>query len=272
VHTISVANEGGSAGKTSSVVTLATLAALDGREVLIIDLDAQANASVWLRATEPGPTSGDVLLDRAHLAEAIVATDVPNLWLVPSSGRLNADALDLSARVVGGEQRLKMALDAIPTPGPDLVMIDCPGSMSVLTVAALVASDAVVTVAQPTLKELAGVPKLDATVAEVARAYRPGLGLGAVIPCIVPGWPGSQRREAGAGETYGASSGAVYSEALALLQREWGDLVTPAVRRSVRVPEAYAQQVPLPLHAPREPVTEDYRLVHKHLTAAGILP
>lgn len=269
MHTICVANEGGSAGKTSTVVTLAALAALDGKEVLVIDLDAQANATTWLGAIDPGKTSGDVLLERAHLAEAILGTDVPNLWLVPSSSRLNADSFDLSARVLGGEQRLKLALDAIPHPGPDLVIVDCPGSMSVLTIAALVASDAVVTVAQPTLKELAGVPRLDATIGEVARAYRPGLKMSAVVPCIVPG---IRRRDAEGEETTGSSSGAVYSEALALLQNEWGDLVTPAVRRSVRVPEAYAQQVPLPIHAPREPVTEDYRLVYKHLTAAGIMP
>lgn len=266
---ISVANEGGSAGKTSSVVTLATLAALEGLEVLVVDLDAQANASTWFGATEPAITSGDVILQRAHLDSAIVPTEIPTLWVVPSSSHLNAAALELS-RTVGGEQRLRLALDAIRAPGPDLVMIDCPGSMSVLTVAALVASHAVITVAQPTLKELAGVPRLEATIGEVAQAYRPGLTLNAVIPCIVPGY---QRRAGDARDAHTSSgAGAVYSESLALLQEQWGDLVTPPVRRSVRVPEAYAQQVPLPVHAPREPVTEDYRLAYKHLAAAGIMP
>lgn len=254
MSTISIANQAGSAGKTTTAVTLAALLAGNGLEVLLIDLDAQANASFWLGVADPeGPTSGDVLVRRVPLAEAIVATAVPGLRLVPSTPALDSDAVELG-RALGGEQRLRLALESCAP--PDVTLIDCPGSLSILTVAALVAGDAVVTVAQPTVKELAGLPRLEATVEDVRAAYNPKLTLAAVIPCIVPP----------------PSSGSLYSEALVLLRDSYGDQVTPPIRRSVRIPEAYSRQVPLTAHAPREPVTEDYRTVLAHLTSRGTLP
>ena len=256
MHVLAIANQAGSAGKTTTAVTIAALLAEQGYGVLLIDADGQANASAWLGVETASYTTGDVLHQRVSLAEACVTTTVPRLILLPSTQTLDADAVNL-ARAVGGEQRLRLALDQLSeAERPDVVLIDCPGSMSVTTVAALVAATGVVTVAQPTLKELAGVPKLETTVADVAQAYRPGLTLGAVVPCIVPP----------------SSSGTLYSESLALLRESYGALVTPPVRRSVRVPEAYAQRNPLPMHAPREQVTEDYRGVAKHLVAAGLLP
>lgn len=253
MSTTTYANQAGSAGKTTSAVTIAAMLAEAGHDVLLIDSDAQANASTWLGIIDPQVTLGDVLLRRASLADAIVATAIPGLRLVAASDRLDGDAVDL-ARVLGGEQRLRVALESGPQ--AEVTIIDCPGALSILTIAALVASDTVVTVAQPTVKELAGLPKMEATVDEVRAAYNPRLRLAAVIPCIVPP----------------ATSGTLYSEALTLLQTTYGDLVTPPVRRSVRIPEAYSQQVPLNLHAPREAVTEDYRAVLKHLIAASVMP
>ena len=137
-----------------------------------------------------------------------------------------------------------------------MTIIDCPASLGILTASALIAADAVVTVALPTVKELAGVPKIEATVGDVRDAYRPELRLAAVIPCSVPP----------------ASAGALYSQALDLLRETFGDLVTHPVRRSVRVPEAYAHATPLPLHAPRDAVTADYRAVLRDLTDRGVVP
>lgn len=253
MSTTTFANQAGSAGKTTSAVTIAALLAEAGHDVLLIDSDAQANATTWLGVNDPALTLGDVLLRRATLAEAVVSTAVPGLRLVPASDRLDGDAVELQ-RALGGDQRLRAALQSMPP--ADATIIDCPGSLSILTVAALVASDCVVSVAQPTIKELAGLPKMEATVEEVRDAYNAKLRLGAVIPCIVPP----------------ASSGAAYGEALTLLRDTYGDLVTPSVRRSVRIPESYAQQTPLNVHAPREAVTEDYRAVLAYLSTAGILP
>lgn len=253
MSTITFANQAGSAGKTSSAVTLAALLAGRGYTVRLIDSDAQANATLWLKVGGHRLTLGDVLHRRASLHDATVDTAVPGLQLVPSHSRLDSDAVEL-ARGVGGEQRLRLAIEDAPP--ADVTIIDCPGALSILTVAALVASDALVTVTQPTVKELAGLPQMEATAEEVRAAYNPKLRLAAVVPCIVPP----------------AASGALYTQALAMLREQWGDLVTPPVRRSVRIPEAYSQQVPLSVHAPHEGVTDDYRAVLEHLVAAGVLP
>ena len=86
---------------------------------------------------------------------------------------MDAAASDLG-RVTGGEQRLRLALSDVSD--ADVVLIDCPGALSVVTVAAMVAATSVLTVTAPTAKELAGVPRLEDTIAEVQQAYNPGLG------------------------------------------------------------------------------------------------
>lgn len=249
---ISVANQAGSAGKTTTAITLAALLAADGRRVRVIDLDAQSNASYWLGVTGASSVSADVLLGRSDLADVEVETGIEGLTLLPSTGRLDDDAVEL-ARTLGGEQRLRIALEAASP--VDVTFIDCPGSLSVLTIAALVASDYALTVTQPTIKELEGIPKMEQTVRDVAAAYNPKLRLGAVVPCIVPG----------------ANAGSVYGEALRLLTDNYQALVTPSARRSARIPEAYSQQRPLPVHAPREPVTQDYRDILADIEAKGLL-
>ncbi len=258
MHVIPIANQAGSAGKTSTAVTLAALLSQDGHQVLLVDADPQANASSWLGHDEPDLTIGEVLLREVDMSEAVVDTEWPGLRLLPASPALDGSSVTL-ARTTGGEQRLRQALDRWtqndPT-GVDVVLVDCPGSMSVLTVAALAAATSVITVTQPTIKELEGLPKLEETINDVADAYRPGLALAAVVPCIVPS----------------STAGAVYSESMALLRDSYPELVTPAVRRSARVPEAYAQRRPLPMHAPTEGVTDDYRAVAAQLISMGVLP
>ena len=103
--------------------------------------------------------------------------------------------------------------------------------------------------ATPSLKELEGLPSLEETIAKVRGMYKPDLYLSAVIPCIVPP----------------ASAGALYVEGQERLREAYGDLVTPPVRRSVRVPEAYSQRVPLTVHAPLEQITSDYQAVADYL-------
>lgn len=113
---IAVGNQGGSAGKTTLVVNAAArLAQVTGRRVRVIDLDAQANASHWLGHPEPtdGPTISDVLFHNAALADADRAVAaVDGLTLVPAR-RAEMEGADVTlARVLGGEQRLRMALAA----------------------------------------------------------------------------------------------------------------------------------------------------------------
>lgn len=254
---IAVGNQGGSAGKTTLVVNAAArLVQLTGRPVQVIDLDAQANSSHWLGWPEPdgAPTVSDVLFHGAALAAAArPVTKVDGLTVVPAR-RAEMEGADVTlARILGGEQRLRLAVEA--DPDPDTIrLLDCPGSLSTVTVAALVAADVAVTVFAPAEKEAAAVGAFEGTVEQVAAAYNPRLRLAAVVPSIVP------------------PAGRYYADVLDQVRAGWGELVTPSVRRSVRVPEAYSAQLPLSLYAPTEAVTDDLAAVVDHLLAAGAVP
>lgn len=249
---IAIANQAGSAGKTTTAVTLAGLIAESGRRVRLVDSDGQANATTAL-GIDPSdrPTLSEVLLQQATIAEAEQPTKVDRLTVVPASADLDGTAIEL-ARALGGDQRLRRAMQAAPP--VDINIYDCPGALSVLTIGALVVGRWVITVTKPTIKELAGVPALEDTIAEVRDSYNDEIELAGVVPCEVPA----------------KTAGKVYEMALGLLQKEYGELVTPPVRRSARVPEAYSNGQPLHVYAPNEPVTEDYRNVLRYLEQRGV--
>ena len=250
---VAVANAAGSAGKTTTATSLAATAALNGYRVLLVDLDGQATATEWVTSPDMvvGATSGDVLLRRAALSDAVIGTTVPGLQLLPAARSLDTDQIELMSVVTGREQRLRLALrDATA----DTVILDCPGQISTVTVSALVAATYVVAVTQPTLKELRGLPALEDVVRDIDDAYGTGLSVAAVVPCMVPP----------------RGAGALYEEAMTLLRNEYGDLVAPPVRRSVRVPEAHAQRRPVVVHDPTAPVAEDYRAVYQWLAKRGV--
>lgn len=252
---ITVANAAGSAGKTTTVVSLAAHLAARGQQVVVGDLDGQANSTRWL-GVEPDEieaTSAAVMLREATLDQALIDTNTPGVRLVPANDGVHADGIRLQ-QVTGREMRLASALRKLE--GADIVLIDCPGTIGLMTVAALVASDAVITVTQPTSKELEGIGALEATIAEVAEDFDKTLELDAIVPCIVPP----------------ASSGALYVDAVTQLRAAYGDLVTPSVRRSVRAAGAYSHREPLPVFAPREGVTLDYAAVLDTLVARGVIP
>lgn len=250
-----IANAAGSAGKSTTVVTLAGLLAEQGRTVLVVDGDAQATATEWLGLDRHHLSRqlGDVLLRRCRASEALSPTPTPGITVLPASRQLDADLVSLNA-APGREQRLRLALAEVVEQF-DTVLIDCPGLLSTLTVSALVTADAVITVTQPTMKEISGIPELEQVIADVAEAYRPGLTLAAIVPCIVPA----------------ANAGALYTAAQDLLREQWPTLVTPTIRRSVRVPEAHAAAHPLTSHAPNDPALGDYRAVLADLIAKGAL-
>jgi len=248
-------NDSGSAGKTTSSVSLAALLAEKRKRVLLIDCDPQGNATLFAGAEAvPGKTMAEVLLGDLSLEEIIVASAVENLSVAPAMRSLNGAVVGLT-RDFGGEQKIRVSLQSLAE-RYDTVLIDCPGSANVLSVAALVAADHALAVAQPTLKELEGLPALEETISKVASLYNPGLRLSAVIPCIVPA----------------ISSGRLYVDGLTQLRELYGELVTSPIRRSVRVPEAYSSRLPLPTFAPLEPASYDYQTVLEELMSRRVFP
>jgi len=252
---IAVGNAAGSAGKSTTVTSLAAIAAEDGKKVLIVDGDAQATATRWV-GIDPlhcDLNIGNVLLKEATADEAIIPTPVEGVFLLPAATNFDGVVTQLAA-MRGAERRMRNFLRDVH--GFGLVLIDCPGSLNIITASAIVAADHVVTVATPTMKEVEGTPRFMRLVDDLADEHDLTIRVDGIVPCMVPP----------------ANAGAIYRESYDLLvSGPWADRITPMVRRSTRVPDSYASRVPLPILYPQEPVTIDYRGVYEWLTTRRIL-
>lgn len=182
---IAVTNQKGGVGKTTTAVNVAFYLAKAGKRVLLVDLDPQGNATSGLGIDKLAleTTMCEVLLRTAELSQAIMATEHKNLWLAPTTSHLANVEVDLAR----GEQkftRLKTALATVEN-DYDIVIIDSPPSLSLLTVNGLIAAKYVLLPVQAEFYALEGLGQLLETMKLVRKGMNPGLELLGVLPTMM---------------------------------------------------------------------------------------
>ncbi len=182
---ISIINQKGGVGKTTTAVNLSALMADMGQRVLIIDLDPQGNTTSGLGMAVEDKSMYEVLLGRVQMKDLVERTDFKNLSIAGSDIRLSGAEIEL-VNAEKREYRLKTALSPIQKDF-DFILIDCPPSLSLLTVNALAASDGVIIPIQCEYYALEGVASLMSTIQRVKKTINPHLEVEGVLLTMLDG-------------------------------------------------------------------------------------
>ena len=178
---ISVVNQKGGVGKTTTAVNLATALASVGKKVLLIDLDPQGNTSTGLgiEQHDRSATSYDLLIESAKLEHIASKTSIPDLWVVPTNIDLSGAEVEL-VDIAQREYAMKAAI-AESNPDFDYILIDCPPSLGLLTVNAITASDEVLIPLQCEFYALEGLSHLLKTIELVRTRLNKNLKIKGVV-------------------------------------------------------------------------------------------
>ena len=189
---LAIVNQKGGVGKTTTAINLGASLAAEQRRCLLMDLDPQGNltSSLGIGLAEDGFSTYDIVVDREPIANSLARSEVPGLALAPSDPSLAAADLALAdeepdprARAL----RLRSALEEweATDPGFDFVLLDCPPSLGLLTINALVAADGVLVPMQCEFFAMQGLARLLDTVRRIGEDWNPGLGLAGIIFTMV---------------------------------------------------------------------------------------
>jgi chromosome partitioning protein len=188
---VSVANQKGGVGKTTTAINLGTALAAVGERVLVLDLDSQGNASTGLGIDPESrfKTSFDILTGSATILDTVLKTAVPNLFIVPA----NSDLVGIEGSLGGDPQgrpfRLRDAVTALvgqqrnrpPETHFSYVLIDCPPSLNVLTLNAMTAAHAVLVPVQCEFFALEGISQLKESIEQIRATLNPRLEIQGVV-------------------------------------------------------------------------------------------
>ena len=245
---ISVANQKGGVGKTTTTVNLGACLAQDGKKILLIDSDAQGNATSGLGVRKPDVKQDiyDVLVNEVSIKETIIKTSRENLSIVPATLQLAGAEIELTS-MMARESRLKSALAEV-SDEYDFILVDCPPSLGHLTINAFTASDAILIPVQCEYYALEGLSQLLNTVRLVQKHFNPGLEIEGVLLTMY-----DARTNLGA---------EVVEEVRRYFQEKVYDTIIP---RNVRLSEAPSHGKPIIDYDPRSKGAEVYQALAKEV-------
>ena len=238
---VTVINQKGGVGKTTTVINIAAQIALRGFRVLVIDSDSQGNCATGLGVdkSKVKNTTRDLILSPETAVDSRHATAVENLHIIVGDRSLIGLEQEMM-RQLGREKRMKEALQPLLA-HYDLVLIDTPPSLGLVTINALVASDGVLVPVQTEYFALEGLALLSGTIREVRSLLNERLGVDGVLLTM-------------------HSQTLLNKQVAGEVLENFPDLVVrPAIRRNVRLAEAPSHGIPIHLHDPSSPGGKDYQ-------------
>ena len=248
-RTIAMINQKGGVGKTTSVVNLGAGLARLGLKVLLLDLDAQAHLtySLGINADELQYTVYDLLTGQAEIAQVLI--EQHGLSLIPSSIALSAAEIELAAEV-GRESLLRDVLQKLS--GFDIIFLDCPPNLGLLTLNALAAANEVFVPLQAEFLSIKGLNKLVEMVEKVKKRVNPSIKIMGIIP------------------TQYDNRLKLHNEIMTNLRAHFPDKVfNTVIRRNVALAEATSFGQPIFDYAPRSFGAQDYMALCREVMQGG---